>query len=342
MALVPAGDFPGARGYLNTASIGLPPALAVTALREAVDQWVAGDALAPSYDAYVARARTAFARLHSVAAEDVAIGPQVSYFVGIVAASLPRRAEVVAYEGDFASLLYPFLARDDLKVRLVPLERVADAVTMHTSLVAVSAVQSSDGRVADLEALTRAAHEHGALTLLDATQASGWLPIDASRFDFVVAGAYKWMLAPRGATFMAMRPGWIPTLPPTAPGWYAADYPWGAVYGPALRLAADARRLDMSPAWLPWVGTAAALEYLEDLGIEPIHEHDVALANRLREGLDMPPSSSAVVPVPGEDTAEALVEAGIHVSTMRAGAVRVCFHLYNTEEDVDTALRALQ
>jgi selenocysteine lyase/cysteine desulfurase len=339
MALVPTSDFPGAARYLNTASIGLPPSQAVAAMQAELDDWVAGRSRAPAYDAVVARARATWARLHGVDPKYVAIGPQVSYFAGLVAASLPG-AEVVTYEKDFASLLYPLLARADLRMRFVPLERVADSIGEDTALVAVSAVQSADGRVADLDAIADAARAHDALTVVDATQASGWLPLDASRFDFLITAAYKWMLAPRGTAFMSVRPGLLDALPPLAAGWYAAERPWDSTYGPPLRLATNARRFDMSPAWLAWVGTAEALDYVEGVGIEAIHAHDVRLANRLREGLGMPPSDSAVVIVDREGAAQALADAGI-VATAATGSLRICFHLYNGDDDVDVVLGAL-
>ena len=342
IALVARTDFPHAAGYLNSASMGLPPRVAADAMRGAVEDWAAGRALAPDYDEPVGRARRAWARLHGIDPGLVAIGPQVSYFVGIVARSLPAGAQVVTYEQDFASVTYPLLARGDLDVRFVPLERIADAVTADTALVAVSAVQSSDGRVADLDAIATAAAAHDALTLIDTTQASGWLPIDATRFDYVTVAAYKWLLAPRGTAFLSVRDeALLGALPPLAAGWYSADLPWEMVYGGPLRLAADARRLDMSPAWLDWVATAAALEYLEGVGVAAIHAHDVGLANALREGIGMPPGDSAVVPVPGEDAVGTLVAAGLRVGGL-AGGARVCLHLYNDEDDVDAVLRAIR
>jgi len=212
-------DFPHAAGYLNTASMGMPPGVVARAMHAAVDDWAAGRTLAPDYDEPVGRARRTWARVHGIDPAAVAIGPQVSYFVGLVAQSLPAGAQVVTYESDFASLTYPFLARDDLNVRQVPLEAVADAVTDQTALVAVSAVQSSDGRVADLDAIAAAAAAHDALTLVDTTQASGWLPIDASRFDYVACGTYNWLLAPRGTAFLAVRDAaLLATLPLLAPG----------------------------------------------------------------------------------------------------------------------------
>jgi selenocysteine lyase/cysteine desulfurase len=337
---MPHPDFINAAGYLNTASIGLPPAPVIKAMHTAVGDWARGDATAPGYDVYVERSREVWAGMHGVDPANVAIGPQVSYFAGLVAQSLRPGARVVSYDGDFASLLWPFLARGDLDVRLVPLEEVAAAVGPDTSVVAVSAVQSSDGRVADLDAIADAAAGAGALTVIDATQACGWLPLDASRFDFLIAGTYKWLLAPRGTTLMSVRHDLVQALPPLAAGWYAADDPWGRVYGGPLHLAADARRLDMSPNWLSWVGTLAALEYLAERDVESIRAHNVGLANSLREGLGMEPSDSAIVAFERDGAAEALAAAGLRAGGL-VGNVRICFHLYNDKDDVEAVLRAL-
>jgi selenocysteine lyase/cysteine desulfurase len=331
-------DFAAAPGYLNTASIGIPPASAVAALERAVADWSRGLTQPPEYDPFVQRSREAFARMAGVPAAWVAVSPQVSYFVGLVADALPAGGEVVAYRNDFSSLLFPLLQRGD--VRLVELEELADAVGPRTALVAVSPVQSADGRMADLEAIAAAADAHGALTLLDATHAIGWLPLDATRFDFVCAAAYKWLLSPRGSAFMSVRPDRLESLRPSAAGWYAGEERWASLYGPPLRLAADARRLDTSPAWLSWVGTAEALEYLERAGIDAIHAHDVGLANRMRAGLGLPAGESAIVAIERPGVEERLARAGV-VAAMRDGAVRLSFHLYNTDADADRALEAL-
>ena len=51
----------------------------------------------------------------------------------------------------------------------------------------------------------------------------------------------------------------------------------------------------MSPAWFSWVGTQPALEAIERIGIDAIHAHDVALANRFRAGVGLEPGDSAIV-----------------------------------------------
>ncbi len=271
---------------------------------------------------------------------DVAIGHQVSPFVGLVAASLPR-ANVLAVEGDLISLLFPFLTAG-CAVRTVALDRLAEIVDSSTDLIAVSAVQSADGRLADLDAVAAAASVHGALTVIDATQACGWLPLDASRFDVVVAGGYKWICHPRGTAFMTVSPSVRERIRPHAAGWYAGEHPWETCYGAPLRLASDSRRFDASPAWFSWHAAAAALALFETVVVEGIHDHDLTLANRLRAGLGLEPGDSAIVSLATTDGAgERLARTGVRAS-VRVGRVRLSAHLYNDERDVDLALEALR
>ncbi len=336
-----ASQFPGAPGYLNSASIGLPPANAVLELQEAIASWQAGTASAPAYDAYVEESRELFAQMVGVPATQVAIGSQVSALVGMVAAALPAGSRVLCPVEDFTSVLFPLLARNDLEVDLVPLEALADSVDAATSLVAFSIVQSADGRVADGPAIAAAAERCGALTLVDATQAAGWLPLGGFRFDVTVTGGYKWLLSPRGTAFMTVRPEAMDRVALLYPGWYAGDSPWDSIYGPPLRLATDARRFDLSPGWLAWVGTASALRLLLDVGLDHIYEHNIGLANDFLRRMDLEPSDSAIVSIdlPPSTDVDRLSELS---TATRAGKLRVGFHLYNTPADVDRLTEALQ
>ena len=271
----------------------------------------------------------------------MAVGTQVSAFVGLAALSLEPGAHVLCAEEDFTSLLFPLLAQEPrgVHVDLVPLERLASSVSDGVSMVAVSAVQSADGRVADLDAVAEAARSVGASTLIDATQACGWLPLDAGRFDFVVCATYKWLLAPRGCALMTVRPEVAERLTPHLAGWFAAEGQ-RASYGGPLRLAGGARRFDVSPAWFSWVAQVPALELLLDVGVDAVHDHDVALANRFRAGLGLEPSSSAIVAVEASEAAEArLAAAGVQYAKV-GGRARFSFHLYTTERDVDVAVSA--
>ncbi|MFZ0386849.1 MAG: aminotransferase class V-fold PLP-dependent enzyme [Solirubrobacteraceae bacterium] len=334
--------FPPVRGHLDAATSGVPPLRAAAATREAVAAWAEGRINGPAFDADVRRSREAFARIVGVPADDVACGGAVSVFAGLVAAAVPTGGEVLFAAGDFTSLVFPMLAQEPrgVRVRELPLEQIPEAIDARTSLVAVSAVQSADGRLVDLDALAAAAAHHGADVFLDVTQAAGWLPIDAARFTFVCAGAYKWLLSPRGTALMAVRPEAVARLVAHTAGWYAGEDPWSTCYGGPLRLPATAKRFDVSPAWVCWAGTAPSLELIDELGPAAIGAYDLALAAHLRQGLGMPPSDSAIVIADRPDAATRLQHAGVKAS-VRAGRVRLSCHLPAIIDDIDLALNAL-
>lgn len=339
-----AREFAPRTVYLNTASMGLPPARTVAALNAEIAVQAAGRADVVGYDEPIGAARRAFARIAGVAERNVAVGATASEHVGVVAAGLTEGSEVLVAAGEFTSVTAAFQHRPGLTVRVVPLERIAEAVTEGTALVAVSVVQSADGRIVDLDAVRAATRRVGARLLLDATQAAGWLPLapHAADADYLVCAGYKWLLAPRGVAFLVVGEDAMPGLRPTAPGWYAGEEPWADCYD-QVHLACSARRFDHSPAWLPFVGAAQSLALIEELTPARIGAHDRALAARCREGLRAlghapVDADSAIVSVAGlGDLAKQLAADGVMVSA-RAGGLRLAFHLYNTEADVDRVL----
>ncbi len=330
--------------YLNTASYGLPPRDGFDAMQAALAEWRGGRTSWERWGETTEGSRAAWASMVGVAPARVAVGSTVSAFVGLIAASLPDGARVLVPDVEFTSTLFPFLVEQErgrLTVTTVPPARLAEAIDAGTDLVALSAVQMSSGEVADLAAIATAARHHGARTLLDATQACGWLPIDAAQMDAVVCGGYKWLTSPRGTAFMAIDDEWAEHITPNAAGWYAGDEVHNSYFGLPLRLATDARRFDTSPAWFSWVGAQPAIELLNRIGVDAVHAHDVALANRFRAGLGMDVGNSAIVCIAAERAAERLERAGV-VGALRGGRLRLSWHLYNTEADVDATLEALR
>lgn len=331
--------------YLNTASYGLPPRDGFDALQAALADWRGGRTSWEHWGDSTEGSRRAFAAMVGVDVGRVAIGATVSELVGLVAASLPAGARVLVPDVEFTSTLFPFLVQEAratgrIVVDTVAPSRLAEAIDARTDVVAFSAVQMSSGEVADVDAIVAAAAHHGARTLLDATQACGWLPVDATRFDAVVCSAYKWLMSPRGTAFITVGDAWLEQIVPHSAGWYAGADVHASYFGPPLRLATNARRLDTSPAWFSWVGTQPALELLNRIGIAAVYEHDVSLANRFRIGVGLEPSNSAIVSVDLPEGADHLERAGI-VAALRGGRLRVSWHLYNTVADVDRALDAL-
>lgn len=342
-ALAAAIDqFGDPRGYLAVASIGLPPRCAVDALTADLAAWAAADRDPQGYDAVIARTRESYGRLVGVPAGRIAIGSQTSVLVSLIVQAAPHGAEIVLPEGDFSSLMFPFLARPDLRVRVVPLEALADAIDERTWLVAVSLVQSATGVVADVDSVLAAAARHGTLTLGDTTQAAGVLPVDADRWDATVCHAYKWLCAPRGVAFLTLSDRISTQLAPTQAGWYAGADVWRSTYGPAMTLADDARRFDVSPAWQAWIGAEQSIALFAGLDITEVWRRTTTLGDALCDGLGIPRQHQAIVawPDPGGADLARLTAAGIRVSG-RAGRLRASFHLWNDESDVDAALRIL-
>ena len=333
-----------APGYLNAATLGLPSRAVVAAMRTGLDRWQAGEGCPVEYGALAEQARGQYADLVGVSTDTVAIGSHSSVMAGTVAASLPDGAEVLCVAGDFSSIVFPFLAQEHrgVRVRHVPLADLAEEVRPSTDLVAFSLAQSSTGELADVSAVTAAAAAHDALTLCDVTQAAGWLPVEAGLFDLTVCSAYKWLCQPRGTAYLTLRPEVSQRIVPNNAGWYAGESVWGSCYGPDMHLAADARRFDVSPAWLCWLGAAAAGAAFAELDIADIREHDVALANALRSRLEMSACERPVVTLedPDGSRAAALEAAGVKCAS-RAGRVRLAFHLWNTDADVDLVSNAI-
>lgn len=338
-------EFTGGRGYLAACTVGLPTRATRAAVIAELDASAAGRPDPSAASAAVERSRALFARLVAVESNRVAIGSQVSVAVALVAAALPEGAEVLVADGDFSSVVLPFVhAGRSLRVRVVPLAELAAAVCPSTALVAFSLVQSATGEVADAEAIVAAAATHGARTLCDATQAVGWLPVEASRFDALVCHAYKWLCAPRGVSFLTLSEEFAREIPPLFAGWYAGSDPWSSCYGGEVELAPDASRFDVSPAWQAFIGAAPALALFASLDGAALHEHATGLAAdfRRRLGVARPERESAIVTWADPDgTALARLTAAGIVASGRAGRARVAFHVFNDREDVELTARAL-
>ena len=338
-------QFTSTRIHLDSASLGLAPRVTVEALERSVDAWRHGEVSAQSYDDAVARARAAFARIVGCPVDWLAITTPLSVATGHAAGLLRPGETVLVAAEDFTSVLFPFLARegDGIVVRQVPIAKLIDHIDESVEMVAVSAVQSADGYRLDLDALAQRAGEAGALTYVDATQAAGWSRVDADRFDMTATGLYKWLCSPRGSGFFSVAPHLWERMPTVASGWYAGPDPWTSTYRAPLRLADNARRYDLSPAWLCWEGAAPALELLTSDGVTPtiIGDHNIGLANRFRGGLGLEPGNTAIVSIELDaDQPTALDRLGVNVAS-RDGRTRFSFHLYNTVEQVDTVLDAL-
>jgi selenocysteine lyase/cysteine desulfurase len=338
-------EFAGAEGFLNSPTYGLPPTFLLDALHDCLGAWQTGTMDPPSFDEPVRLARVAYAALAGVPVDSVVMGGTVSSLLGLVAAAIPDGSRLATLGGEFTSTTFPFAAQAGRGVTITEFtaEELVAAASGHDAVVA-SVVQSANGHVLDVDVLREAVAGTDTLVVLDVTQAMGWKQLDLGWADVTTAAVYKWLLAPRGTAWMSLSDRVSGLMTPHAANWYANTEPWSTIYGLPLRLAGGARRFDTSPAWFGVLGAGLTMPWLAGLDGAAVEAHCVGLANRLCEELELPQRDSAIVSLPPgivADAAAKLRAAGIRAS-VRAGAVRVGFHVYNTEEDLQRLLDALR
>lgn len=333
--------FTGCEGYLDTASTGIATSGGAATVLDAVERWTTGRLYPADFDEPTAIARAAFGRLIGFPVERVAMLGTVSTCIGLIAAAIPDGARVAVLPGEFTSVTFPFAAQAVRGVQVIEVPAgELEARAGEFDVVAAAVVQSADGAVLDLETLR--ARRGDALVVLDVTQAAGWMNLDLVWADAVVGASYKWLLAPRGTSWMALSNRLADSMIPHAANWAAAEEPWNGIYGMPLRLTSAARRFDASATWFAVAGAAESLPWLADLDMAAVEKHVVGLAARVRTRLGLPEQASPIVSIstPGRDLAAELRAAGLRAAA-RAGATRVSLHLYNTDDDVDRLLAVL-
>lgn len=335
-------QFPGAERFLDSATYGLPSQTQLDALHAALDDWGAGDQDITSFDESVEAARAAFAQLVGAPAGSVTMSSTTSALVGLVAAAVPDGGRIAVQRGEFTSVTAPFSVQAARGVSVQEFDPGTLEADAHGfDLVAVSLVQSADGRVLDVERLRDTLRGSDTRVLIDVTQAVGWKHLDLGWADAVVASGYKWLLSPRGTAWMALRDSFASTLTAHSANWYSSETPWSNTYAHPPLLASDARRFDLSPAWHPMLGAGIALPWLAGLDMQEVEKHCVGLADGVRVAAGLEPAGSAIVALDAPGLQDAVADAGIR-ATVRAGRVRVGFHLYNTAEDADALIGALR
>lgn len=336
-------EFPTGSGYLDAATMGIPPLRAIEALGEDLVLWGSGRRDAAHYGAIVERARAAYAHLVGAPVDEVSIGAQTSVMAAVVADAARDGGEVLVVDGDFTSIVFPFMVQYPERTRSVPMHALASEISSTTALVAFSLVQSSSGALAPVDDIRAAARAVGALTVCDVTQAAGVHPVDSSQWDITVCHAYKWLCSPRGVGFMTVSAAVRDRLRPLHAGWYAGEDVWQSIYGPTMGLADNGRRFDVSPAWHAFVGAAPAIELFASLDIAELHARTSGLADNLLAALDLAPRGQSIIALDDPDTALlAAVRATGLTASGRDGRLRLAFHVWNDETDILRASDALR
>lgn len=160
--------------------------------------------------------------------------------MGFAAESLPadRGDDVVVFDGDYGTVVYPFMARErrgELRVRVQPssadgvvtAEMVADAIGPRTRSVALSWVRFDSGARCDLAGIAAVCRDRGVWCVVDAIQGMGMLPLDvhAVGVDVLAAGSHKWQCGLAGLGVLYVAAERLGEMRPTRAGLDAFDHP---------------------------------------------------------------------------------------------------------------------
>jgi selenocysteine lyase/cysteine desulfurase len=367
--------------YLDNAGAGPPPVPVYEAMRSFLEEW---RDYGEKWDAWlleIVRAREKFAQLIGAGVDDVACVPNVTSGLAAIASALRLKPgqNVVVSELNFPTNVYMWhslkekgvvsevrvLKAEDGRIPLASFERAIDDKTAAVSIDYVSWI---NGCREDIPNITRVAHSHGALMLVDAFHAVGVFPVDVRKLgvDVLTCGTYKWLMGPHGAAFLYVNREIFDRLEPTIMGWHGISDSVVAraqskqdTFGRPFDLstvepAKDATRFE----WGTWsvisvAGARAAIEYTLKYAPEDRAPRIERLNERLRVGVrkkmrkitspEEMGRRSGIVTFQVDDAskvAQKLQQEGVVVAP-RVNVLRVSPHFYNTEDEIDKLLEKI-
>ncbi len=296
----------------------------------------------------VLQARSAFAALINAAPEQVAVVPSATVGAYQVASTRDwsARPGIVATDVEYPSVAHTWAAQQarGASLRYVPETGPFDA-DERTGLVSVPLVSYRTGATLPVAAIAAQARAAGAVSFVDAYQAVGVLPVDVAALgcDFLVTGTMKYLLGLPGIAFLYARAGVTDDLDPQLTGFFGRANP--LAFDPfAVDFPADARRYQVTMPTLPAAMAATAgLSLIGALDLAAVERHVAGLATRaaaLVEGVAPPAGPYVNVPDPDPmGLARFLNERRIFPA--RGTSVRLSFHYFNDESDVDAAAAAI-
>ena len=323
--------------------------------------------------AKVDSARAKVASLIGAAPDDIAFTKNTSHGLTSVIAALPWRDGdnvVIAPDFEHPNNVYAWLPlrRRGIMVKTLPLagpvvtvDQLAAACDDRTRAIGIASVSFATGGRLDLDALARFSAERGIFLLVDAVQSLGLMPIDVGRtpLNALAAATSKGLLGLYGLGVLYCRDA--AALHPAGLSRFGVD--WGEereyVMGDEdYELLPGAKRFDLgNPNYLAIHALDAALDQIQEVGVANIQRHVLGLAGALTEGLAglgcrlvsslEPGTMSHVVvfnpPAGGPDSAEVsrLLNAEGIRHTIRRFGLRLSFHMYNNQADVDRVLAVL-
>jgi cysteine desulfurase/selenocysteine lyase len=336
-----------------------------------------------STDLYEEARRRACEFIHAECADQVVFTHGTTESINLVArswgdANVREGDEIVLTEMEHHSNIVPWqqlAERTGAVIRWLPISDDGQLITdeldrilgERTRMVAVTAVSNVLGTINPVAQVVSKAHAAGAVVLVDAAQSVPHEPIDVQQTgaDFLAFSGHK-MLGPTGVGVLYGRRELLESMPPFLGGGSMIRRVTKAGFEPGDL---PAKFEAGTPPIVPAIGLGAAIDYLNQIGLEAIHQHERQLIQHAHQVLDAvgdvrrlgpPPNKKAgivsfvVQGIHAHDVAQLLDREGIavragHHCTMplhkRLGinaSTRASFYFYNTLEEVNRLGEAIE
>jgi kynureninase len=309
-------------------------------------------------------------RIVNAEAGSVSLHPNVTLAQGTALSALdfaPPRNRLVCTAEDFPSLLYLYegLARRGVEVVCVPARDrrrideadVLAAIDERTAVVALSQVMFRTSQLLEVAAIARRARDVGALTIVDAYQAVGTVPVDvrALGVDLLAGGSVKWLCGGPGTGYLYVRPPVAARLEPALTGWMAHERPFDFDSGPMRRAAGPARFAAGTPGIPSHIAARPGFETVARIGVDAIREKSLRLTARMIAWTDEfgwrlgSPREAArrggtvCLDVPdAERVCEALLASDVLLDHRPGVGLRLAPHFYTREDEVDRVMKRVR
>ncbi|MEF8771040.1 aminotransferase class V-fold PLP-dependent enzyme [Halodesulfurarchaeum sp.] len=353
------------RMYFNWGASGPSPRTVVSASNAVLEyhefQAPAGAGMYPVADEIFESARESIADLLGVSTAEIALTQSTTEGINRIATSIDWDPGdvIVTTDLEHAAGRLPWTrleAAAGIDVRVletdqgqIDLEALEQAVR-DAELLCVSAIDWIYGRTHPVREMVQIAHEHDALALVDAVQAPGQRPVDLHDWnaDFVAGAGHKWVLGPWGAGYLYVSETVTETLEPIHVGYRSVSEASGGRY----EFYDEAKRFElgtMSPG--PFAGLQTAIETIQQVGIDAIHEQIQSLRSRFvdeipHDRLRSPPESpTGLITIQASNPESVVEQFDSNDISVRAlplpDSIRVSIHAMNTEAEIDALHSAL-
>src|SRR5262245_7620940 len=358
----------GRRIYVNSCSQGALSVDVEQAMRAYLDSWHDSGSPWEMWVEQVETLRARFAAAIGAAADEIAVMPSASGGINAVASALRYdgpRSTVVVGDFEFPTMAQVWLAQERRGAVIRRAHATGDALSIdayaavideRTLIVPATHVCFRNGHKTDIAGLVGVAHDRGAYVFLDDYQRTGSGPIDvhALGVDFMVTGCLKYQIAAAGVGFLYVRRDLVERLEPTVTGWFGRINPF-AFRIDAIDWSSTASRFESGTPPVPSAYAAlGGLSLLNRIGYDVVGSQIDRLVERYRAAADAngfvvrtparPARRGPLVVVESLDAPQMvsrLAARGI-VASCRGNGLRVSFHAYNNEEDVDAVVAALE